>query len=347
MNTDINLFISHNEAGRLKLEVTDFINGKDIVDIALSLGEHNADLYTIDSGITYYDFNTLKFLIQFGLNNIEQKYYHIEGTVSLDMKIIGISFVAEKIVLDAKICLDENNQIIAKISLIDIPRKKVAGYATYADKYSCNTDSSYSQNNVGTADCDIYIKDGNVYIERTNNIEFTKGFLINVKKINELCTRQVITDVNTFTANMGDYFMETILDFSDDIKKLIADNSSGSSDVSEMSFESLLTKYLCEDTASGDKLWTLGVNINALLGGKTFGNTTLVLGSSGDHLSTIKVDTSIVSIIYLGVEASLTDYGVALSSEEETAILNKISSFQPLAYTFNEALGETSSHARA
>ena len=146
---------------------------------------------------------------------------------------------------------------------------------------------------------------------------------------------------------MGDYFMETILDFSDDIKKLIADNSSGSSDVSEMSFESLLTKYLCEDTASGDKLWTLGVNINALLGGKTFGNTTLVLGSSGDHLSTIKVDTSIVSIIYLGVEASLTDYGVALSSEEETAILNKISSFQPLAYTFNEALGETSSHARA
>ena len=347
LNTDLNLFISHNEAGRLKLEVTDFINGKDIVDIALSLGEHNADLYTIDSGITYYDFNTLKFLIQFGLNNIEQKYYHIEGTVSLDMKIIGISFVAEKIGLDAKIWLDENNQIIAKISLIDIPRKKVAGYATYADKYSCNTDSSYSQNNVGTADCDIYIKDGNVYIERTNNIEFTKGFLINVKKINELCTRQVITDVNTFTANMGDYFMETILDFSDDIKKLIADNSSGSSDASEMSFESLLTNYLCEDTASGDKLWTLGVNINALLGGNTFGNTTLVLGSSGDHLSTIKVNTSIVSIIYLGVEASLTDYGVALSSEEETAILNKISSFQPLAYTFNEALGETSSHARA
>ena len=349
LNTDINLFISHNEAGRLKLEVTDFINGKDIVDIALSLGEHNADLYTIDSGITYYDFNTLKFLIQFGLNNIEQKYYHIEGTVSLDMKIIGINFVKETIGLDAKIWLDENNQIIAKVSLIDVPRIKynllVAEYSTYADKYTCNADSSYKQNNVGTADCDIYIKDGNVYIERTNNIEFKKSF--STKKINELCTRQVITDVNTFTANMGDYFMETILDFSDDIKKIIADNSSGSSDVSEMSFESLLTKYLCEDTASGDKLWTLGVNINALLGGKTFGNTTLVLGSSGDHLSTIKVDTSIVSIIYLGVEASLTDYGVALSSEEETAILNKISSFQPLAYTFNEALGETSSHARA
>ena len=349
LNTDINLFISHNEAGRLKLEVTDFINGKDIVDIAISLGEHNADLYTIDSGITYYDFNTLKFLIQFGLNNIEQKYYHIEGTVSLDMKITGINFVKETIGLDAKIWLDENNQIIAKVSLIDVPRIKynllVAEYSTYADKYTCNADSSYKQNNVGTADCDIYIKDGNVYIERTNNIEFKKSF--STKKINELCTRQVITDVNTFTANMGDYFMETILDFSDDIKKLIADNSSGSSDVSEMSFESLLTKYLCEDTASGDKLWTLGVNINALLGGKTFGNTTLVLGSSGDHLSTIKVDTSIVSIIYLGVEASLTDYGVALSSEEETAILNKISSFQPLAYTFNEALGETSSHARA
>ena len=349
LNTDINLFISHNEAGRLKLEVTDFINGKDIVDIALSLGEHNADLYTIDSGITYYDFNTLKFLIQFGLNNIEQKYYHIEGTVSLDMKIIGINFVKETIGLDAKIWLDENNQIIAKVSLIDVPRIKynllVAEYSTYADKYTCNADSSYKQNNVDTADCDIYIKDGNVYIERTNNIEFKKPF--STKKINELCTRQVITDVNTFTANMGDYFMETILDFSDDIKKLIADNSSGSSDVSEMSFESLLTKYLCEDTASGDKLWTLGVNINALLGGNTFGNTTLVLGSSGDHLSTIKVDTSIVSIIYLGVEASLTDYGVALSSEEETAILNKISSFQPLAYTFNEALGETSSHARA
>ena len=349
LNTDINLFISHNEAGRLKLEVTDFINGKDIVDIAISLGEHNADLYTIDSGITYYDFNTLKFLIQFGLNNIEQKYYHIEGTVSLDMKIIGINFVKETIGLDAKIWLDENNQIIAKVSLIDVPRIKynllVAEYSTYADKYTCNADSSYKQNNVGTADCDIYIKDGNVYIERTNNIEFKKSF--STKKINELCTRQVITDVNTFTANMGDYFMETILDFSDDIKKLIADNSSGSSDVSEMSFESLLTKYLCEDTASGDKLWTLGVNINALLGGKTFGNTTLVLGSSGDHLSTIKVNTSIVSIIYLGVEASLTDYGVALSSEEEAAILNKISSFQPLAYTFNEALGETSSHARA
>ena len=349
LNTDINLFISHNEAGRLKLEVTDFINGKDIVDIALSLGEHNDDLYTIDSGITYYDFNTLKFLIQFGLNNIEQKYYHIEGTVSLDMKIIGINFVKETIGLDAKIWLDENNQIIAKVSLIDVPRIKynllVAEYSTYADKYTCNADSSYKQNNVGTADCDIYIKDGNVYIERTNNIEFKKSF--STKKINELCTRQVITDVNTFTANMGDYFMETILDFSDDIKKLIADNSSGSSDVSEMSFESLLTNYLCEDTASGDKLWTLGVNINALLGGKTFGNTTLVLGSSGDHLSTIKVDTSIVSIIYLGVEASLTDYGVALSSEEETAILNKISSFQPLDYTFNEALGETSSHARA
>ena len=349
LNTDLNLFISHNEAGKLKLEVTDFINGKDIVDMTLSLGEHNADLYTIDSGITYYDFNTLKFLIQFGLNNIEQKYYHIEGTVSLDMKIIGINFVKETIGLDAKIWLDENNQIIAKVSLIDVPRIKynllVAEYSTYADKYTCNADSSYKQNNVGTADCDIYIKDGNVYIERTNNIEFKKPF--STKKINELCTRQVITDVNTFTANMGDYFMETILDFSDDIKKIIADNSSGSSDVSEMSFESLLTKYLCEDTASGDKLWTLGVNINALLGGKTFGNTILVLGSSGDHLSTIKVDTSIVSIIFLGVEASLTDYGVALSSEEETAILNKISSFQPLAYTFNEALGETSSHARA
>ena len=351
LNTDINLFISHNEAGRLKLEVTDFINGKDIVDIALSLGEHNADLYTIDSGITYYDFNTLKFLIQFGLNNIEQKYYHIEGTVSLDMKIIGINFVKETIGLDAKIWLDENNQIIAKVSLIDIPRIKynllVAEYSTYADKYTCNADSSYKQNNVGTADCDIYIKDGNVYIERTNNIKFKKGVWPVEKYINELYTRQVITDVNTFTANMGDYFMETILDFSDDIKKLIADNSSGSSDVSEMSFESLLTNYLCEDTASGDKLWTLGVNINALLGGNTFGNTTLVLGSSGDHLSTIKVDTSIVSIIFLGVEASLTDYGVALSSEEEAAILNKISSFQPLAYTFNEALGETSSHARA
>ena len=351
LNTDINLFISHNEAGRLKLEVTDFINGKDIVDIAISLGEHNADLYTIDSGITYYDFNTLKFLIQFGLNNIEQKYYHIEGTVSLDMKIIGINFVKETIGLDAKIWLDENNQIIAKVSLIDVPRIKynllVAEYSTYADKYTCNADSSYKQNNVGTADCDIYIKDGNVYIERTNNIKFKKGVWPVEKYINELYTRQVITDVNTFTANMGDYFMETILDFSDDIKKLIADNSSGSSDVSEMSFESLLTKYLCEDTASGDKLWTLGVNINALLGGKTFGNTTLVLGSSGDHLSTIKVDTSIVSIIFLGVEASLTDYGVALSSEEEAAILNKISSFQPLAYTFNEALGETSSHARA
>ena len=349
LNTDINLFISHNEAGRLKLEVTDFINGKDIVDIALSLGEHNADLYTIDSGITYYNFNTLKFLIQFGLNNIEQKYYHIEGTVSLDMKIIGINFVKETIGLDAKIWLDENNQIIAKVSLIDVPRIKynllVAEYSTYADKYTCNADSRYKQNNVDTADCDIYIKDGNVYIERTNNIEFKKPF--STKKINELCTRQVITDVNTFTANMGDYFMETILDFSDNIKKIIADNSSGSSDVSEMSFESLLTKYLCEDTASGDKLWTLGVNINALLGGNTFRNTTLVLGSSGDHLSTIKVDTSIVSIIFLGVEASLTDYGVALSSEEETAILNKISSFQQLAYTFNEALGETSSHARA
>ena len=222
--------------------------------------------------------------------------------------------------------------------------KKYEVYKT-VKKYSNASDANNMQNNVGTADCDIYIKDGNVYIERTNNIEFKKSF--STKKINELCTRQVITDVNTFTANMGDYFMETILDFSDDIKKLIADNSSGSSDVSEMSFESFLTNYLCEDTASGDKLWTLGVNINALLGGNTFGNTTLVLGSSGDHLSTIKVNTSIVSIIHIGVEASLTDYGVALSSEEETAILNKISSFQPLAYTFNEALGETSSHARA
>ena len=103
LNTDINLFISYNEAGRLKLEVTDFINGKDIVDIALSLGEHNADLYTIDSGITYYDFNTLKFLIQFGLNNIEQKYYHIQHMLTnihvMQIQVISKTMLVQQIAI--------------------------------------------------------------------------------------------------------------------------------------------------------------------------------------------------------------------------------------------------------
>ncbi|MGM9858327.1 MAG: hypothetical protein ACI311_03655 [Bacilli bacterium] len=348
MNTDFNIGIGHTEAGKLKLEVTDFINGSDIVDIAIALGEHDADLYTIDSGITYYDFNTLKFLIEFGLNNIEQKYYHIEGTVAFDI----LSLLNGTMNVDAKIWLDENNQIIAKVNISNIPSLSVAGYGLLKDEYVCNGDSSFSQNDVGNGNCDIYIKDGKVFIERTNNIQFHKakwlaGFIFaGYDTLDETYTRQVITDFSTFGAHMDYYFIETILDFTDNIQKLIYGDSG--SDVSEMAFESLITQYLCEENAeTGDMLWTLGVNINALTGGTEFGDTTVKIGSSNGHLSTIDVDMKIVSVIKLTMDLELTDFGTMITTQEQTSILDKIASFTPLTFVFNEELGETSSHARA
>ena len=95
--------------------------------------------------------------------------------------------------------------------------------------------------------------------------------------------------------------------------------------------------------------FVLGVNIDALLCDGSFGDSTVEITSSGDHLNSIYLETSIYSVIDLNANLSLTDYGTTLSQEEINGILDYVNNMHTLNHTsgFNTHYGESSSHARA
>ena len=344
MNTDFNIGISYNESGKLALNVTDFVNGKDIVDISLSLCDYDDSLYTIDPKITYYDFNSLKFLLQFGINNIQQTYYHIVGSATID--VLGI--ITKTIDVDAKIW-QEDGKLSALITLSNVPYFSAVGYGLLTDKYVSAQGTNYGQADVENATAYIFLHDGMAYVERTHNITFKKkilGMAIGSSS-KETYTRRVITDMDTFMTNIGDILLETVLDFSDGIKDLMTGGES--TNANEMSIEKFLTNYYCQDLESGDKKFVLGVNIDALLCDGSFGDSTVEITSSGDHLNSIYLETSIYSVIDLNANLSLTDYGTVLSQEEINGILDYVNNMHTLNHTsgFNTHYGESSSHARA
>ena len=344
MNTDFNIGISHNESGKLALSVSDFVNGKDIVDIGLALADHDDSLYAINESITYYDFNSLKFLLQFGINNIQQTYYHIVGSATID--VLGI--INKTIDIDAKIW-QEDGKLSALITLSNIPYFSAIGYGLLTDKYVSAQGTNYGQADVENATAYIFLHDGMAYVERTHNITFKKkilGMAIGSSSI-ETYTRRVITDMDTFMTNIGDILLETVLDFSDGIKDLMTGGES--TNANEMSIEKFLTNYYCQDLESGDKKFVLGVNIDALLCDGSFGDSIVEITSSGDHLNSIYLETSIYSVIDLNANLSLTDYGTTLSQEEINGILDYVNNIHTLNHTsgFNTHYGESSSHARA
>lgn len=339
---DINLYINYTNEKLVGADIFNIVQNDLKVDLKIKLSTYDGNL-KLDDDHNYLDLNLLSILVDYGIPTINNEFYHLQGDINLELAIGSLKLTDFKLSPDIKI---RNHNGDAEV-FIDLPYIPIIGITDYSNKLpsgiKSNADAKYQSSNVFLKDsaevnrhASIYIYDGYVYLERSENAYFYKNngtWLFNPKV--ETYTRSIKVTLTEFVNNIYTYLLSDLLGFTDSIMELILNETGNGMNVENMEFDKLFTQLSYDETKNG---LTIGLDMSAITGNNAINDTSVTLFHSdktdNPHLTAVSLSMNISSMIKISGNISMVDYG---SNFDPTFIYDYCS-----AYSYEE--GRHSSH---
>lgn len=291
------------------------------LDIALtaSMSTYNKDLGLSDEH-NYLDLNLLKIITTYGIPMMDYSQYKLSGQVNLNIHIGKLKLESFEIPLDVYIHNNNGNAEV-KIDVKHIPTIDIIGVSAFgyhsrleSDLYS-KKDGAYKTSGQASAKASnkddrhatMVIKDGYVYIERSETGLFYKAW--SVSKIEEVYTRSVKVTTEEFVSNIYQYLLSDLLGFSSTLCNTIINSTGEGNSMENMQFDKLINNLSYEEI---NKSLNIGLEMSAITGNDAIKNTKVSIVHSDDSsankfLKEFKLSMNIASMIDVNATLSINE----------------------------------------
>lgn len=291
------------------------------LDIALtaSMSTYNSDLGLSDEH-NYLDLNLLKIITTYGIPMMDYSQYKLSGQVNLNIHIGKLNLESFEIPLDVYIHNNNGNAEV-KIDVKHIPTIDIIGVSAFgyhsrleSDLYS-KKDGAYKTSGQASAKASnkddrhatMVIKDGYVYIERSETGLFYKSW--SVSKIEEVYTRSVKVTTEEFVSNIYQYLLSDLLGFSSTLCNTIINSTGEGNSMENMQFDKLINNLSYEEI---NKSLNIGLEMSAITGNDAIKNTKVSIVHSDDSstnkfLKEFKLSMDIASMIDVNATLSINE----------------------------------------
>lgn len=291
------------------------------LDIALtaSMSTYNSDLGLSDEH-NYLDLNLLKIITTYGIPMMDYSQYKLSGQVDLNIHIGKLNLESFEIPLDVYIHNNNGNAEV-KIDVKHIPTIDIIGVSAFgyhsrleSDLYS-KKDGAYKTSGQASAKASnkddrhatMVIKDGYVYIERSETGLFYKSW--SVSKIEEVYTRSVKVTTEEFVSNIYQYLLSDLLGFSSTLCNTIINSTGEGNSMENMQFDKLINNLSYEEI---NKSLNIGLEMSAITGNDAIKNTKVSIVHSDDSstnkfLKEFKLSMDIASMIDVNATLSINE----------------------------------------
>lgn len=291
------------------------------LDIALtaSMSTYNNDLGLSDEH-NYLDLNLLKIITAYGIPMMDYSQYKLSGQVDLKIHIGKLNLESFEIPLDVYIHNNNGNAEV-KIDVKHIPTIDIIGVSAFgyhsrleSDLYS-KKDGAYKTSGQASAKASnkddrhatMVIKDGYVYIERSETGLFYKSW--SVSKIEEVYTRSVKVTTEEFVSNIYQYLLSDLLGFSSTLCNTIINSTGEGNSMENMQFDKLINNLSYEEI---NKSLNIGLEMSAVTGNDAIKNTKVSIIHSDDSstnkfLKEFKLSMDIASMIEVNATLSINE----------------------------------------
>lgn len=291
------------------------------LDIALtaSMSTYNKDLGLSDEH-NYLDLNLLKIITTYGIPMMDYSQYKLSGQVNLNIHIGKLKLESFEIPLDVYIHNNNGNAEV-KIDVKHIPTIDIIGVSAFgyhsrleSDLYS-KKDGAYKTSGQASAKASnkddrhatMVIKDGYVYIERSETGLFYKAW--SVSKIEEVYTRSVKVTTEEFVSNIYQYLLSDLLGFSSTLCNTIINSTGEGNSMENMQFDKLINNLSYEEI---NKSLNIGLEMLAITGNDAIKNTKVSIVHSDDSLANkflkeFKLSMDIASMIDVNATLSINE----------------------------------------
>ena len=291
------------------------------LDIALtaSMSTYNKNLGLSDEH-NYLDLNLLKIITTYGIPMMDYSQYKLSGQVNLNIHIGKLKLESFEIPLDVYIHNNNGNAEV-KIDVKHIPTIDIIGVSAFgyhsrleSDLYS-KKDGAYKTSGQASAKASnkddrhatMVIKDGYVYIERSETGLFYKAW--SVSKIEEVYTRSVKVTTEEFVSNIYQYLLSDLLGFSSTLCNTIINSTGEGNSMENMQFDKLINNLSYEEI---NKSLNIGLEMSAITGNDAIKNTKVSIVHSDDSsankfLKEFKLSMDIASMIDINATLSINE----------------------------------------
>ena len=267
--SDINVQVGLSEGNITSLQIVDLSSFGYTINLDVTLNEFNNDYQKLPSYLedTYYDFSDIKLLADLGLNVADLDYFHLNGTVLMNMEFIGISLDKlagiKDMPLDAHI-YENNGNVCIYAKIENIPCVGPINGVNWFD-YNKKT-------------LEVYYDSGYIYMTRTEN----KGKNISY----------VRTEINDFTAHIFEYLLGWGMGLQRN--STIWNSLNGAVTTTNprtqaMNYANILTNYQYSYLANneyGNYCWDLGINVAEIANNTDLKNlTATIYGREGAYVN--------------------------------------------------------------
>ena len=291
------------------------------LDIALtaSMSTYNKDLGLSDEH-NYLDLNLLKIITTYGIPMMDYSQYKLSGQVNLNIHIGKLNLESFEIPLDVYIHNNNGNAEV-KIDVKHIPTIDIIGVSAFgyhsrleSDLYSkkdgaykTSGQASTKASNKDDRHAAMVIKDGYVYIERSETGLFYKAW--SVSKIEEVYTRSVKVTTEEFASNIYQYLLSDLLGFSSTLCNTIINSTGEGNSMENMQFDKLINNLSYEEI---NKSLNIGLEMSAITGNDAIKNTKVSIVHSDDSsankfLKEFKLSMDIASMIDVNATLSINE----------------------------------------
>lgn len=291
------------------------------LDIALtaSMSTYNKDLGLSDEH-NYLDLNLLKIITTYGIPMMDYSQYKLSGQVNLNIHIGKLKLESFEIPLDVYIHNNNGNAEV-KIDVKHIPTIDIIGVSAFgyhsrleSDLYSkkdgaykTSGQASTKASNKDDRHATMVIKDGYVYIERSETGLFYKAW--SASKIEEVYTRSVKVTTEEFVSNIYQYLLSDLLGFSSTLCNTIINSTGEGNSMENMQFDKLINNLSYEEI---NKSLNIGLEMSAITGNDAIKNTKVSIVHSDDSsankfLKEFKLSMDIASMIDVNATLSINE----------------------------------------
>lgn len=291
------------------------------LDIALtaSMSTYNKDLGLSDEH-NYLDLNLLKIITTYGIPMMDYSQYKLSGQVNLNIHIGKLKLESFEIPLDVYIHNNNGNAEV-KIDVKHIPTIDIIGVSAFgyhsrleSDLYSkkdgaykTSGQASTKASNKDDRHATMVIRDGYVYIERSETGLFYKAW--SASKIEEVYTRSVKVTTEEFVSNIYQYLLSDLLGFSSTLCNTIINSTGEGNSMENMQFDKLINNLSYEEI---NKSLNIGLEMSAITGNAAIKNTKVSIVHSDDSsankfLKEFKLSMDIASMIDVNATLSINE----------------------------------------
>ncbi len=296
-------------------------------NLVLSFDQFNGVNTVVDQG--FIDISNSSEILKALINTTSLNDYHITGTISVDMSLVGIINFSMDIPVDAQIKIDENGKVSAVINFPKIPviGSNVPGFTDI----NVNNDVPYVKNDMTVKDrkMTLYIVDNYVYFDRYDTLSKFPSGTREFHKTLKISLNDLMADPLYYLLQFGFGFSDTIMS---EIEKAMqkAMNRDAPIDIGNV---------LLDYTNAGNHNHNIVINLEEIANNSQLNTasiniiTTEKTGNNDFYLYQVLFD--IYMPLATGVEMNLKTTNLTLADIGETVDTSSALNFAQ-SYEFNE-----------